>query len=83
MNTPHEQAIARLMGEDLYVWCAYPGRGNGFGYVACNGNGDGYGRGFGYINGNGYSGNYTHGFGFVSGSGLPGYSSGNGESRES
>jgi hypothetical protein len=29
--TNTQQAIARLMGEDLYVWCAYPGHGNGKG----------------------------------------------------
>ena len=33
MNTSHEQAIARLMGEDLYVWHRYRfSSGSGDGY---------------------------------------------------
>jgi hypothetical protein len=38
MNTSHEQALARLMGEDLYVWSAQPEFGDGVGF------GNGIGR---------------------------------------
>ena len=60
MNT--EQAIARLMGEDLKVWNANPDQGNGHGYSTGQGYGDGYGDGYGYGCG--------HGFGYDNGKGL-------------
>jgi hypothetical protein len=70
MNSSHEQAIARLLGEDLYVWSAQPefgdGRygttnGNGYGYGTTNGNG--YGCGTGDSDGNGDGGGLSFGNG--------------------
>jgi hypothetical protein len=52
MNT--EQALARLMGEDLKVWNANPDQGNGHGYSTGQGYGDGYGDGYGEGDGIGY-----------------------------
>jgi len=46
MNT--EQAIARLMGEDLKVWNANPEQGNSHGYPTGHGYSDGSGCGIGY-----------------------------------
>jgi hypothetical protein len=78
MNTAHEQAIARLMGEDLWVWSSYPRFGVGRSYEHVNGSGFGYGYGDG--SGYGDSSGYGHGSGY----GIAyGYSSGNGTSRES
>ena len=61
--TATEQALARLMGEDLRVWSASPGYGDG--------NGHSYGRGEGF--GSGF------GCGPVGGYGVPGYDCGDGE----
>jgi hypothetical protein len=62
MNT--EQAIARLMGEDLHVWNPCPGSGDGADYPTGQDYGDGYGEGDGIGYGRGYS--------------YPGYGSGYG-----
>jgi hypothetical protein len=73
MNT--EQAIARLMGEDLKVWNAHPEQGNGHGYPTGAGYGDGYssighgdGIGCGYSNGKGIG--FDRSFIFIYGNGY-------------
>jgi hypothetical protein len=77
--TNTQQALARLMGADLYVWCAYPGHGNGtkgFDYSPGNGVGNGYVVGFGLRVGNGRGSGYgslaTCGGGRGNGSGILG-----------
>jgi hypothetical protein len=43
--TSNEQALARLMGEDLYVWSASQGYGRGLGYLCGGGFASGFGGG--------------------------------------
>jgi hypothetical protein len=74
-TTSHEQAIARLMGVDLWVWSSYPRFGDGDGY------GDGY-SGCGYGDGIGCGYGDGIGCGYGDGHGI-GNGDGNGSSRES
>jgi hypothetical protein len=93
MNT--EQAIARLMGEDLWVWCADSENGScdgdpdgyGDGYVGLSGDGHGFGFvSYDYGTGYGYGSGIGHGIGSGSGAGRSiyyGRAGGNGSSRKS
>jgi hypothetical protein len=65
MTTSHEQAIARLMGEDLKVWNAKPRFGDGRIYGTADGSI--YGR---YDDGSGYGGGYGYGCGYCYGDGA-------------
>jgi hypothetical protein len=81
--TSHEQALARLMGEDFHVWNAKPGRGNGpKGTNRGNGHGPGYGTGYGSSHRHGCGTGTGNGNGYGCGCGInSGYSGGNGASH--